>query len=82
MFGGMSDGFVVNVDPEGSKIDYSTYLGGSDRDSVVSLALDGAGRRVTLRGSSFSGNAAGRQLARCKLQQRGAALGLCLVRQD
>ncbi len=55
MNGGMSDGFVVKLDPEGSTIDYSTYLGGNDRDSVVSLALDGAGD-VYVTGLSFSGN--------------------------
>ena len=58
--GGMSDGFVVRLDPDGSTIGYSTYLGGSDRDSVVSIALDAAGdayvtgsaRRATPRSPS------------------------------
>ena len=52
---GMSDGFVVELDAEGSALDYATYLGGSDQDTIVSLALDDAGD-VHVTGLSFSTN--------------------------
>ena len=52
---GMSDGFVVKLDTDGSALDYATYLGGSDQDSIVSLALDDAGD-VHVTGLSFSTN--------------------------
>ena len=52
---GLSDGFVIKLDAEGSALDYATYLGGSDQDSVVSLALDEAGD-VHVTGLSFSTN--------------------------
>ena len=52
--GGLSDGFVVKLDSKGS-VEYSTYLGGSDRDSVLSLALDAAGDSY-VTGLSSSGN--------------------------
>ena len=52
---GMSDGFVVKLDADGSALDYATYLGGSDQDSIVSLALDDAGD-VHVTGLSFSTN--------------------------
>ena len=39
----------------GSALDYATYLGGSDQDSIVSLALDDAGD-VHVTGLSFSTN--------------------------
>lgn len=37
---GGSDGFLVKLDPTGAHFVYSTYLGGSGKDSAVSLALD------------------------------------------
>ena len=52
---GLSDGFVIKLDAEGAALDYATYLGGSDQDSVVSLALDDAGD-VHVTGLSFSTN--------------------------
>ena len=35
--GGRSDGFVAKLDPTGSALEFSTYLGGSDYDSVQAL---------------------------------------------
>ena len=37
--GGRSDGFVAKLDPTGSALEFSTYLGGSDYDSVQALTL-------------------------------------------
>jgi uncharacterized protein (TIGR03437 family) len=39
-----SDAFALKLDPSGSKLVYSTYLGGSGPDSGESIAVDGAGR--------------------------------------
>lgn len=39
---GLSDGFVVTLGPMGSTADYSTYLGGSDYDSLQGVALNGS----------------------------------------
>lgn len=40
---GGSDAFVMKLDPTGSSIVYSTYLGGSNDDRAHSVAVDGAG---------------------------------------
>ena len=50
---GLSDGFVVKLDPTGSTVDYSTYLGGSDYDSVQAVALNGSDQ-VYVTGLSLS----------------------------
>ena len=41
--GGISDGFVAKLDPAGSALVYSTYLGGSGEDSTTGLAIDAGG---------------------------------------
>jgi uncharacterized protein (TIGR03437 family) len=41
--GGSSDAFVAKLDPAGSALVYSTYLGGSARDAGNAIALDGSG---------------------------------------
>ena len=41
--GGLSDGFVVSLGPTGSVLEFSTYLGGSNDDSALAIALDGMG---------------------------------------
>lgn len=41
---GPRDGFVLKLDPTGSHLVYSTYLGGSDADWAFALAVDAAGR--------------------------------------
>jgi hypothetical protein len=38
--GGRNDGFITKLSPSGSQIVYSTYLGGTDNDSVADLAID------------------------------------------
>ena len=37
------DAFVTKLDPTGSVLVYSTYLGGSDRDEAFGIAVDAAG---------------------------------------
>ena len=42
-FGGNEDTFVAKIDPTGSFLVYSTYLGGSDRDFGNGIAVDSEG---------------------------------------
>jgi hypothetical protein len=56
--GAGADVFVTKINPSGSVILYSTYLGGDDDDSVASIAVDGAG--IYLAGSTRSSSFAGR----------------------
>jgi hypothetical protein len=41
--GGTNDAFVTKLDPTGSALVYSTYLGGSGSDPAAAIAVDGAG---------------------------------------
>ncbi len=40
---GLTDGFVLKLDPTGSTVIYSTYFGGSGNDEGHSIAIDAAG---------------------------------------
>jgi hypothetical protein len=51
--GGSLDGFLTAVNPSGSGLDLSTYLGGSGRDIANNLALEG-GDSVYVTGSTRS----------------------------
>ena len=42
-FGGAIDAFVVKLNPAGTAVVYSTYLGGSDEDQGLGIAVDTAG---------------------------------------
>ena len=52
---GKMDGFVAKVNPSGSALAWSTYLGGTDDDRVFGIAL-GAGGAVLLSGETRSSN--------------------------
>jgi len=52
-YGGNSDAFVSKLDPNGSKLLFSSYLGGSDIDYGLALALDPSGN-VFVTGSTQS----------------------------
>jgi hypothetical protein len=41
--GGASDAFVARLNPAGSALTYSTFLGGSGADAALAIALDAAG---------------------------------------
>ena len=41
--GGTLDGFVTKFTPQGSALVYSTFLGGSDSDQPLAIAIDSAG---------------------------------------
>lgn len=45
--GGLLDGFVAKVKPDGTGLVYSTYLGGSDEDRAYRVMVDQAGRAHT-----------------------------------
>jgi hypothetical protein len=53
--GGPFDGFAVKINPTGSNLVYSTYLGGSMEDHVNGLALDASGDTY-LTGQTNSAN--------------------------
>ena len=42
-FNGVSDAFVTKVNPSGTALIYSTFLGGGDGDSASGIAIDSAG---------------------------------------
>lgn len=53
---GLSDGFVAKLDPMGSALVFSTYLGGSnDVDGIYGIAVDGQ-RNIYLTGQTKSAN--------------------------
>ena len=43
VLGGNEDVFVIKLNPSGSALDYSTYVGGSNLDEAYGIALDTAG---------------------------------------
>jgi hypothetical protein len=53
--GGPNDGVLAVLSPDGKRLLYATYLGGSGRDMVRSVAL-GPNGEVYLVGSTFSGD--------------------------
>ncbi|MDD4307348.1 MAG: PKD domain-containing protein [Thermoplasmata archaeon] len=51
--GGERDGFVTKLNASGAQLDYSTFIGGSENESVAGIALDPDGR-VYITGSTDS----------------------------
>ena len=51
--GGGEDGFVTKLDPSGSALLYSTFLGGSFGDDLYDIAVDGSGNAYLI-GASVS----------------------------
>ncbi|HEX7154398.1 MAG TPA: SBBP repeat-containing protein [Thermoanaerobaculia bacterium] len=54
-FGGARDAFVAKLNPAGSALVYSTYLGGSNVDAAFGLAVDDTGSAY-VTGDTFSAN--------------------------
>jgi len=52
-YGGSGDAFVTKLNPTGSALVYSTFLGGSGADAGLSIALDGS-ENAYLTGRTFS----------------------------
>jgi hypothetical protein len=42
-YAGKNDAFVVKINTSGTKLVYSTYLGGEESDELIGIAVDGAG---------------------------------------
>src|SRR5205814_4905609 len=53
VFHGAVDAFATKLDPAGSMLMYSTYLGGSGSDAAVAIALEASGA-VYIAGSTNS----------------------------
>ena len=53
--GGISDAFVTKINPAGTALIYSTYLGGSNTDRANGVAVDSAGNAY-VTGSTLSSN--------------------------
>jgi uncharacterized protein (TIGR03437 family) len=51
--GGLNDGFLAKLDPTGTTLEFSTYLGGSGNDSMGAVAVDPSGS-VYITGPSLS----------------------------
>jgi Beta-propeller repeat len=51
-FGGEVDGFLTKVDPSGTELLYSTFVGGNGWDGVMAMAVDDAGRAYLTGGTS------------------------------
>jgi uncharacterized protein (TIGR03437 family) len=73
------DAFVAKLDPTGSKLVYSTYLGGPSADGAYALALDGSGNAYVtgqVSGAAgftgFSSSASGFGMFVSKLNPQGA----------
>ncbi|WP_432664180.1 SBBP repeat-containing protein [Wukongibacter baidiensis] len=55
VFGGFADAFVTKINPAGTALIYSTYLGGNANDAGLDIALDNTGSAY-VTGFTFSGN--------------------------
>jgi Tol biopolymer transport system component/subtilisin-like proprotein convertase family protein len=42
-FGGVADGFVTKLNPAGSALEFSTFIGGTGQDEIHGMALDAQG---------------------------------------
>jgi hypothetical protein len=51
-FGGVEDAFVAKLSADGSKLVYSTYLGGSDFDRAYGIAVDSNGSAYVTGGTN------------------------------
>jgi Beta-propeller repeat len=51
--GAFNEAFVTKLNPAGSSLVYSTYLGGTDRDQAFAIALDSSGNAY-VTGETFS----------------------------
>jgi len=52
---GLTDGFVTKLNPAGSGLVYSTYIGGSDNDFATGVVITASGSAV-FSGTTFSSN--------------------------
>jgi hypothetical protein len=50
--GGQRDGFIAKISPDGTRLVYSTYFGGTGNDDIANVALDLVGNVYVAGGSS------------------------------
>lgn len=89
MFGAIEDAFVTKLNPSGSALVYSTYLGGSGNDKAYGIAVDAAGSAYVSGGTGSgtggttnfptvapfqAGTAGGEDVFVSKLNDTGSAL--------
>ena len=55
VYGGGGDAFVAKINPSGSALVYSTYLGGSEDDAGMGIAVDSSGN-ANVTGYTYSTN--------------------------
>ena len=53
--GGAREGFVAKINPQGTALRFSTYLGGTLDDAVNAVGIDAAGN-VYIAGETYSSN--------------------------
>jgi hypothetical protein len=53
--GGTRDGFIAKINPSGSSLLYSTFLGGKDNDCCLAIVVDNIGNAY-VTGNTFSDN--------------------------
>src|SRR5581483_9888108 len=51
-FSGANDAFVAKLNPQGTAFGYITYLGGSDQDGVLAVAVDSRGNAYVTGGTN------------------------------
>jgi uncharacterized protein (TIGR03437 family) len=51
-YAGTTDAFVVKLNPFGTSLIYATYLGGSDNDTVMAVAVDSTGSAYVTGGTN------------------------------
>ena len=51
-FSGSTDAFVAKLNPQGTALVYFTYLGGSDQDTAMAVAVDGQGNAYVTGGTN------------------------------
>ncbi len=51
-FSGATDAFVAKLNPQGTALVYATYLGGSDQDAAMAIAVDAQGNAYLTGGTN------------------------------
>jgi hypothetical protein len=74
---GLSDAFVTKLNPSGTALIYSTYLGGSNDDNSNGIAVDGSGNAIIVGSTASTGDfptTAGAIRRTCTVGPRGSCL--------
>jgi uncharacterized repeat protein (TIGR01451 family) len=52
VLGSGGDAFIAKLDPSGSRLLYSTFLGGNGEDSAAAIVVDGSGNAIVVGGTN------------------------------